>query len=467
MTLIGPNDVVSPTAEFKDPDDDSSSWWLLNFYLELPFYMPYLSGATYNVELAQESWVSSVPTDVPVPNVLLKLIQRPIPPPADPSPAMQITLQRLLHDRGTDELRTFFDGGWQPSQPPLHIVSIVEAVTPKMLLRSEKDAGLPDHPDTYLTRCLGAFNPWIRSIVVATGRTTVRTISRENLPMILAFFHQRPSDSVIVRCDFIQINDKPATSPNSFVTKRSVELIRRTGSSIDDSHGVWKAAEWRQAALHLGSVEGRHDLAIVALNTALEVLVFGLARVLFVDEGIEMDEIDRQLGGRLRVVDVCHRFLQPRIGGRWDRTDPACEFGSLVQHLVKLRNDVTHRGASVSAKQTSTAFMSYLRFGEFLTKQVGAKRQRYPRAFMDLVNGRNAAPDVQIGAAFSRLGSQIVDATPRYWLPASDHRQVVPPPAIIYATPGTLPTTVRPEKAAEWESTNESFMHLVLQRPQP
>lgn len=453
--------------EFRSPEEESP-WWLLNFYLELPFYMPYLDTARFNVSLPYDRWVDPIPDGVPpVPFVLLHLIQRVAPPPRDPSRAMQAVLQDLVHTRGAAAIRSAFDGNVQPIPPPLHLVTIVEAITPKVLLQSEVDARLPHHPSTYLERCLSAFNLWVRSIIVTTKLDSVRPITRENLPMWLPFFHQLPGDGRIVLYDLLLAHENPPVSPNTIATKAGSENIRRTASSIDDSHGLFKAGEWYQTAFRLAGIEGRYDLAIIALNTAVELLVFGLARVLLVDDGRTIAEIDEQVGERLSVASVCHRFIEPKVGGRWDVTDLSCPVGEVAARIIDVRNKVAHQGLSVSPVQIYLAQASFHNFTDFLISQVGRKRWKFQRSFMDLVNTFGAAGKTPISAKFSKASTDLLDTCPRYWLPADDDRQAAPPPAFVAASPGTLPPTVRPEKAAEWEAAGEPFMHLVMRQASP
>jgi hypothetical protein len=180
LSATQPNPELKFTEGFKDPDE-TAPWWLLNFYLELPFYFPYLDGAKFNINLHQEKWATPAPADLPEPPfVLLAVIQTSVPAPVEPSPAMALTMRKLLHDRAKGILKTAFDA--IPPRRALHIASIIEAVTPKVLLQSEADAGLPHDPTTYVNRCLYALNLWIRSLAFLTQESSIRTIQAENLP---------------------------------------------------------------------------------------------------------------------------------------------------------------------------------------------------------------------------------------------------------------------------------------------
>ena len=468
MTHHVPIDLSAPeptpelkfTEGFKDPDE-TAPWWLLNFYLELPFYFPYLDGAKFNIYLHQEKWAAPVPTDLSEPPfVMLALIQTAVPVPVEPSRAMTLIMRNLLHDRAKGDLKTAFDV--IPRSKGLHIASIIEAVTPKVLLQSEVDAGLPHNPTTYVNRCLDALNLWIRSLAVLTQEPSIRTVQAENLPQYMAFFHQRPHEGEIVRFDFFRSHDNPILSQNSVATRSLTERTRGIASSIDDTHGVFRSKEWFQTAMRLSTVEGRHDLAMVALNTAFEVLVFGLARVLRVDEGASSAEIDAEFGGRMGVDAVCHRYLEPRIGGRWDTTDTSCPIGEMTATVVDVRNRVAHQGLPVSPTQIGAGLTSFVRFAEFLVRRVAANKWRFQRACMDLMNAYQYPPDVVVGTRFNKAAQEIVKATPKYWLPPSDVRQTTLPPAIVQATGGDLPRTVSAEKRMFWETTRESFMHLVV-----
>jgi len=455
--------------EFRDPQNADANWWLLNFYVELPFYLPYLHGAKYNVEFAGESWRAPVPDGLPSPpHVLLQVIQQLGPPPADPSRAMQATLQNVLHRRGHPDIRDVFDGDLQTTPPPLHIVSIVEAVTPKVMTESEVAAGLPHHPETYLNRCIAALNTWIRSTIVVTGEHVVRTVARENLPMFLAFFHQSPGDGTLVSFDMLRANENPATSSNQVATPLAVERVEKVASSLDETHLIFKAAELRVTALRLAAIEGRPDLAVILLNTAFELLVFGLARVLLVDEGATTDDIERQLGGRrLRARDVCYRFLQGRIGGQWDATQTSSPFGAVSERLVELRNRVAHRGVDVSDRQAQAAFEGYISFTGFVTRQVHARRRTYPRTFMDLTNAFRLPPDITVGENFSNLAWAIVENTPRYWLPADARQQSAGPPARVSATAGEFSPTTPRQTVTAWANSDRFFVRLISRPSSP
>jgi hypothetical protein len=453
---------IAFTEGFKDPDEPSL-WWLLNFYFELPFYFPYLSGAKFNINLNDEKWATSPPDGLPEPPfVLLYAIQTATRSPAEPSPAMARTMQNLLHDRAKGDLRTAFDV--IPERKAMHITSIIEAVTPKLLLQSEVEVGLPHEPSTYVNRCLQAVNLWIRSLAFITVEPSVRTIQAENLPQYMAFFHQRPHDGEIVRFDFFRAHDNPLLSSNTIATRSLGETARTLASSFDDTHGVFRSKEWFHTALRLSTVEGRHDLAMVALNTAFEVLVFGLARVLLVDEGRSATDIDALFGGRIGVPTVCHRYIEPRVGGLWDATDTSCPFGEVMASVVEVRNRVAHQGLPLSPKQMGAGLTSFVRFAEFVVRRVAANRWRFPRTCMDVINAYRYPPDVSIGPRFDEAAKEIVKKTPKYWLPPDDPRQKSLPFALVDATAGDIPGTVDADKRRHWETTGEHFMHLVVGR---
>jgi hypothetical protein len=450
------------TEGFKDPDE-AAPWWLLNFYLELPFYFPYLNAATFNIALHQEKWVAPVPAELPAPPfVLLALIQTSVPQPIEPSPAMRLMMRNLLHTKAKGDLKTAFD--FFPSERHMHISSIVEAVTPKVLLQSEADSGLTHHPGTYLNRCLNALNVWVRSLAFLTLETSIRAVQAENLPQYMAFFHQRPYDGEIVRFDFFRAHDNPAMSRNTFTTRSLAEKTRGVASSVDDTHGVFKSKEWFHTAMRLSLVEGRHDLAMVAVNTALEVLVFGLARVLLVDEGASSADIEAEFGVRMGIETLCHRYLEPRLGGRWDASDRSCPIGEVTSTVVEVRNKVAHQGLAVSPQQVGAGLTSFINFAAFLVRRTAAKRWRYPRACMDVMNAYQHPPDVIVGRRFDKAAKSIVKVTPKYWLPASDPTQTTLPHVTVQATPGDLPARISNEKRTHWETTDEFFMHWTVRR---
>lgn len=455
---IGDSEGTGPVETFKDPEE-SRPWWLLNFYFELPFYYPYLDGATFNVTMPQERWAEPRTADLPeTPFVLLLAIQPSMVPPLEPSGAMQLTLQTLLRERGEGGVANVFD--YVPTSGPIHFVSIVEAITPKVMLQSEIDIGLPHHPSTYVNRCLQALNLWVRTIAVVTMDPSIRTMQPENLPMFVPFFHQRPGDGRIIKFDLFQAHENPATS-TTVATPYLATRVGRYASSIDDAHGLFRAREWCHTAVRLSTVEGRYDLAIVALNTAFEVLVFGLARMLLIDEGMLSAELDTEFAGRMGVGTLYHRYFEHRIGGRWVETDTSCALGQVFVDIVSVRNRVAHQGLSVQAKQVGSALASFAHFTDFLVMQVAAKKHRFPRTFMDLINAFGRPSGMAIGSKFDSTAESIVKASPNYWLPKDDPRQTKLPPAIVETFPGNLPATARPEKAQQWATTTEPFMHLV------
>src|SRR5439155_4532229 len=133
--------------------------------------------------------------------------------------------------------------------------------------------------------------------------------------------------------------------------------------------GVFRSKEWFHTATRLSTVEGRHDLAMVALNTAFEVLVFGLARVLLVDEGKSSGDIETLFSGRIGVSTVCHQYIEPRVGGLWDAKDLSCPFGEVMASIVEVRNKVAHQGLPVSPMQIGTGLTSFVHFAEFVVRR--------------------------------------------------------------------------------------------------
>lgn len=449
---------------FHDPDEQSS-WWLINFYLQVPFYVPYLNDATFNVSLPRASYVNC-PDELrgSAPFVLMKVIQRRT---AAADPSVTPTMLRLLA-----ELRA--QGRLAPSvsiNPPsapqpqsfLNFNSIVEAITPKLLLQSELDRGLSLHPGVLLDRCLSAFNHWMNSFTLVTADTQVRPIAKEHLPPTILLFHQSPHTHQLVRWDVLQLHSNIHWSSNTVINPQTADVVAMMASNVEDHHTIWSSAQWLSAAERLAGVDGQYEMAVVALHTAAELLLYGVAALALVDEGKAAHEVDRLFQRGNSLTDVCYNMLQPRLGGDWDRKSRSGAFGRYWQDIVLRRNEVAHRGARVNAEGMMAALQAMRPMVEFVVRRVANRRNSYPRTMMDLVNVFGVPDDVVVGKAFDAKAQTIVSSSPRYWLASDDRRLKDQPSVLAQTTAGTMPTTVSDEKVEAWKtSARRQPFHLVL-----
>jgi hypothetical protein len=296
---------------FHDPDEQSP-WWIINFYLQVPFYVPYLNDATFNVSLPRESYVDA-PDELrgSAPFVLMKVIQRRT---AVADPSVTPTMLRLLTElRAQGRLAPSVSIN-APSSPPLpptflNFSSVVEAITPKLLLQSELDRGLPLHPGVLLDRCLSAFNHWMSSLslsqncqargldpqdvggflfrdphlvpaperqrilrqaplTLVTADTHVRPIAKEHLPPTILLFHQAPHTGQLVQWDVLQLHSNTHWSSNTIINPQTADAVAMMASNVEDHHTIWSSAQWLSAAQRLAAVDGQYEMAVVALHRA-------------------------------------------------------------------------------------------------------------------------------------------------------------------------------------------------------
>lgn len=446
---------VWPNEPFRDPESHADSpWWLINFYLQLPFYLPYLDGATFNVTMSREEYADSPPSQLAghSPFVLMKVLQRATPPDMVGLGVInRIHAELKSQGRLDPELQSpLFD--FTRSPMPLHFTTVVEAITPKLQLRSERDRDMPLHPGVLLDRCLTALNQWMESYSVATGNRRVHPITKEQLPPDIMLMHQQPETGQIMRVDFMRGHANLPWSNNEIATPATTDRIMRIASNLEDHHTVWNAARWLAAAERLVLVDGYYEMSLVALHTAGELFASGVALVLLVDEGKSAAEIDGLLPVRMGLLKVCNTFLQPRLKGNWDRTSRSHPFGRFWQEVVLERNVVVHRGARLTPERLRAALVAMREFIEFVTYRVDRIRNRYPRTMMELITAFGKPESVVIGKAFDRRAQLIVASTPKYWLANDDPRSQEPPTLHPTVTPGNVPQTTQAEKAEAWAS---------------
>jgi hypothetical protein len=295
-----------------------------------------------------------------------------------------------LRADGIDNALDYFYAGSVPAGVPARFApdaltdfeQWVTLSTPGAIARGENAS---DH--AYLFhRCLGMFNVFIRSVMVATQEFRIRPITAQDFRpavtvgvLIRTDTEWRYLTDVIVHPEFAhqqEMVNKPPFDEQQFCD--GLERLR------DDAPFV-RTVLWRGYAEDALRRTGEASTAIVTLQTAAESLLFDLYRLLLVDEGLSTRQIDDEIPDDLPFATLVKSRLSNKLGGNWDITATSAPVGRYWEDLYLMRNRIVHGGFSPHFGHSEQAKLAYVGLTEFVMARVHSRARSYPRTLLALL----------------------------------------------------------------------------------
>lgn len=235
-------------------------------------------------------------------------------------------------------------------------------------------------------RCLAFFNHFIQAVMVATNDFRLRTVVAQDFrPAVVVgaiTFADRKWRHVTDMMLFPEFPyqqamlDKPSFNETQF--QQGLELVRNNAPFV-------RALMWHGRASDALRRTGDAASAIVGLQTAAEALLFDTYRMLLVDEGRSLGEIEIELSTEPAFATLVKTLLKDRLGGQWDPTVASTAVGKYWEHLYQVRNDTVHRGFQPHLGQAEEARDAYVTLFEYVAERVRTKCRTYPRTLLALI----------------------------------------------------------------------------------
>lgn len=279
-----------------------------------------------------------------------------------------------------------------PSEEPMieDTHTWVEATTHLGLLQGEDE----DLPTATFERCLHAINRVVGAVGVATRN-----------PRFVRFGKERLDPVVMMRHVPVESDESTAPGPKEDDGEGKVfgimllhtifpilpghqtvdELALQSLLTLDArQYPFLKYQQWFARARHAATLAGDYDDAIAKLETAVEVLLFGCARVGMADRGFSSRAIDERLKG-VRYRSLVTKIVPEVIGGSWDVTVATSAVGAYWTELYGRRNRIVHAGATMTSRDYWAADAAYQALLEHLIASVLRQPRKLARTAYGLL----------------------------------------------------------------------------------
>ena len=272
--------------------------------------------------------------------------------------------------------------------------------------------------DTYplFERALASLNRLIRVYMVAYEDSSVRQLTMERVgPNLLLDWR---SSTGVSDHEFSMPNHEawqwgtPPVVPGPSPERHAILPAALANEVLE--HPIDQVILWKTRARHVLEYEGDYELALVCLQTSVEILVGAVLRGTLVDEGLASAEIEKR--GRPSFVDSCNA-LQHRLGGSWNRDSSKSAFGQYWVSLYLVRNAVIHGGHAVRQDELAAAFVAYQEFYAFIEHRLRTKRSDYLRTALMVCSASGLAEAGSLGEEVKARILAMQEEDPRFWLP--------------------------------------------------
>ncbi len=232
---------------------------------------------------------------------------------------------------------------------------------------------------------LRLINLYMRHLALASEDRRIRFLTRSTTSgtASITFTEQetlgkrtfRPFDGSALRRKFdLNPNDEPPLSLEpAEVWRRMEQSLALAGSG----HPMDDVVLWQLRAENLGFEIGDYEMAVVALQTSVERLVYGISKAILVDRGKDL----------MSVTDVESQSFSTTLknlghglgGGAWSVEDDNQPLGKYWRDCYSVRNRVAHGGSTIAEDGFSAAFASYQELRADIERRLLDKKNSLPR----------------------------------------------------------------------------------------
>ena len=382
------------------------------FTFRLPFPIGVVSGGTFDIWLAQEFEVAS-PGDQSA-FVRMRFWNAP----ADPVEVWPALLE--------DALSTFYDveigvaadaiPKWGHDQEPVEQWVSLETPDNRLVGDDPDDEGFAFH------RALYFLNVFLRAFALAYPSSASRPVTPNDLGFVMGVGSLEPDGQwtfdgpMLMHPENFPLLAVNLIDPDERFTWAMGALS--TGHPFLGAADLWKRAE--------RSLQHRGETAecVVNLQTAAEMLLFDLWRMLLVDLEWPSEQINAAIGNELPFKPLVTTTLPGLIGGTWDITAEGTVVGDYWRSLYLLRNAVVHSGYEPARREADAALAAFYRLRDYVSERLYARSRDYPRTLLSRVGLAGLDKRGWLSKRLrGRLEALMLEPMPYYWPADLAHRQ--------------------------------------------
>lgn len=331
---------------------------------------------------------------------------------------LDVPLTQLLPGDTTKAVKAFYGygldaygTGWD--QWPPYARSYVSLETPPFLLATDPHDCAAASPDDalhfWLLRSLSALNAMMRATGTVTHDAHLVEVDGRDLGY-LVIQGARLSDNSWVPLAPLVLNYEAWAARPTIDAEWAFGLEIRFFHWSHD-HPYLKARQYRRRAENDRFMRGDLVAAIVALNTAAEIMLFDTYRLMLIDQGAQTEKEVTDQVRSMHFSSLVKRTLPRELGGNWQ--GPAVS--AFWSELYERRNSTVHAGVAPLESEVLTALDAFDGLKNFLEERLLAKWKSFPRTLMCLMGEDLRGSPLAAQLGFQALRENIVGDWP-YWL---------------------------------------------------
>jgi len=236
-------------------------------------------------------------------------------------------------------------------------------------------------------RALEFTNHYLRAYTIGAEDSAIRMLTPEALDaaaLPVEFSNSAKPNQV----DVGTFSTPAATRHDSHMVRNEDLLYARVQQGVQSTnnrHPMDDVILWRVRAEHHVDWVGDYELAVMALQTAVERRVFVIRACMIVDEGGQPPtaEMDGATAFKTAFRDLGSRLA----GGPWDLTNRSNPVGQYWHDLYELRNRVAHSGTSVDRVAVEQAFNAERELAEEIERRLLQRKTKYKRTALLVLGG--------------------------------------------------------------------------------
>jgi hypothetical protein len=258
--------------------------------------------------------------------------------------------------------------------------TVVEALTP-ILFDDPTDR---DPVTDAFERCLMSLREAVRAYRVS-AHDRIALPTRERLPTGIPFVQRSlkdPNDWTGISLFLLNMNIEVPPEP---LDDDGMERLAVYLSHFKNGHPLAPYSEQTLETFRAFQWEGDYGGAVVAAQTAIEVLLDGVLTLMLWEEGQDPIQVATTIYSR-RLKTRVRGSYPARLGGVWNTTGQGV-VARWAQEVAPLRNRVVHAAYSPTYDEASAAVSIGIEIDKYMRDRLVARRERFPRTTL-LMLGR-------------------------------------------------------------------------------
>jgi hypothetical protein len=252
----------------------------------------------------------------------------------------------------------------------------IETPRARLVHESETDPAYSFH------RCIDALNIFLSAHNFAIGDLAVRPVTTQDLrPIVFTGFKNPDHEWSYAGVLLMHAEALPYSMAIEDAAVRSEQLSLAV-NDIMSRRPFISFRTWRDRALRAALHRGDYADAIVSLQAAMESMIFDLWKMLMLERGKSLAEVEKLVLGTEGFKYVVTKKLSGLLGGTWDVTLRGRPVGEYWVSLYEVRNRIVHTGFEPQAHEFELAKNAFDALNDYINSLLWKRHRQYPKTLL-------------------------------------------------------------------------------------